>query len=110
MGWALGLTQASHNGKTLTGAQISQPLRTTSGTLDLHYPARYYSNENRVAFESARVGLRPSGRELRLEIAQSRAIKPWLTMQSRFLYRHQPNHTRSAPAEYGFALGFNITF
>ena len=110
LGWALGLTQASHNGKTLTGAQISQPLRTTSGTLDLHYPARYYSNENRVAFESARVGLRPSGRELRLEIAQSRTIKPWLTMQSRFLYRHQPNHTRSAPAEYGFALGFNITF
>ena len=109
-GWALSLTHSATDSKTLTGLRLSQPLRTSSGVMDLSYPARYFHEENRVEFDTARVGLRPSGRELRLELTQSRTITPWFDLESRLLYRHQPNHLQAAPAEYGASLGIRIRF
>ena len=110
LGWAVSLTRSSRDDTTLTGLRLSQPLRTSGGTLDLSYPARYFHEENRVEFDTARVGLRPSGRELRLELAQSRTIEPWLDLEGRLLYRHQPNHIENAAAEYGASLGIHIRF
>ena len=109
-GWALSLTHSATDSKTLTGLRLSQPLRTSSGAMDLSYPARYFHEENRVEFDTARVGLRPSGRELRLELTQSRAITPWFDLESRLLYRHEPNHLQAASAEYGASLGIRIRF
>ena len=109
-GWAVSLAHRSFDSRVLTGLRLSQPLRTSRGTLDLHYPARYFYGENRVEFERARVGLRPSGRELRLELAQTRTLEPWLDLETRFLYRHEPNHNRGASPEYGATLGFRIRF
>ena len=109
-GWALSLTHTAPDAKTRTGLRLSQPLRTTSGTLDLHYPARYFHKSRRIEFDTARVGLRPSGRELRLELAQDRQVNSWLNLETRLLYRHEPNHHRSTPNEYGVGLGIRIKF
>ena len=110
VGWSFSVRHESPDSKTQSGVRFSQPLRANDGAIHFSYPVRYHLADKRISHEQRSIGLRPSGRELRLELSTSHAPEPWLDIEGRFLYRHEPNHDRTADDEYGFGLGVRIHF
>lgn len=91
------------------GFLAGQPLRVHNASAVLTTPAGYGADES-VSYESERVSLIPSGREIDLQLAYERAIgnnigiSAWLMMQT------EPGHVAGAPPAQGIGLQFSMNF
>jgi len=90
--------------------RLSQPLRVTSGGLNLRLPSSYsYDTLLPDAYAVQRLSLSPEGRELIGELAWRGRVRGGGAMASVF-YRHQPGHYADAPADAGVALRWSRAF
>ncbi|MBW4330009.1 S8 family serine peptidase [Stakelama sp. CBK3Z-3] len=90
--------------------RLSQPLRVSSGGIDLTLPANWdYDSESVDAFRTQRLNLAPRGREVNAELGYTR---PWIggTVSSNFFYRRDPGNIATLPDDYGMALRFSVDF
>ena len=91
--------------------RIAQPLRVSSGGLDLNLPTDWtYENGGAVAQWSVqRLNLAPTGREMDVELAYSLVFGPG-SLQTNLFYRRNPGNFAALPADYGLALRYGFHF
>ena len=70
--WNIGVQRAADEGGTWWRVALSQPLRAETGHATLRYLRGL--EDDRPAYASARAGLAPDGRELRLSLSHERAL------------------------------------
>lgn len=98
-------------GQDSFGIRLSQPLRVTRGSgLDLRLPSYFdYGTGTVSAFETQRLNLAPTGRELDLEM---RYAVPFATglVQTNLFMRRNPGNVATIANDYGLALRYSLGF
>ena len=95
------------------GVRVSQPLRVSSGGLNLDLPVAYdYTTESPI-FGAQRINLAPEGREVMGELMWRSPM--WLGPFSgqagaSLFYRHNPGHFAAQPADTGAVVTFSADF
>ena len=89
--------------------RVMQPLRVRSGGFNLSVPTSYDYATLTAGYEDRRFSLSPSGRELDLEAAYTRALLGGSLGLNAF-YRMQPGHIEDAKADLGGAIRFTLGF
>ncbi len=89
--------------------RFSQPLRVSSGGLNLNLPSSYNYYSMQTDFSIQRFNLAPSGRELVSEIGYGRNI--WGgALSANIFYRTDPGHYQSLSDDKGAAMRFTRQF
>ena len=85
--------------------RVMQPLRVTSGGLDLTLPASYDYATGETGFEQRRFSLAPSGREIDYEVAYGRGLWGGFFDFNAFV-RTDPGHIAAMKPDIGAAIRF----
>ncbi|TCD06246.1 peptidase S8 [Erythrobacteraceae bacterium CFH 75059] len=93
----------------MLGLRLSQPLRVTSGGLDLLLPVDYDYAAAAPVLGSRRLPLVPRGRELAGELSWAGTLWHGQAGASLF-YRRQPGHVAAAPDDAGLLLSWSRSF
>lgn len=89
--------------------RIAQPLRVTSGGLDLTLPTGYDYAAGITATTATRIGLAPRGREIDVEAGWGAPLLGgWLSTS--LFWRNDPGHFESLPDDRGAAIRFSAGF
>jgi hypothetical protein len=113
--WSLDVTR---NGAFMPndsiGLRVSQPLRVSSGSLNLDLPVAFDYTNLTAQIDSRQISLSPSGRELMSEISWNGPLKMGLVNAGNagvsVYFRRQPGHFADAPDDAGVALRWNKAF
>lgn len=92
------------------GLRVSQPLRVARGGIDLRLPSFYdYATSSVSAFDTQRLNLTPTGRELDVE---ARYALPAFggALQVNMFWRRDPGNIASIADDYGVALRYGAAF
>jgi hypothetical protein len=90
--------------------RIAQPLRVSTGGLSLNLPTDFdYTTMSVSQWTVQRLNLAPTGRELDMEAAYSRAFGPG-NVQTNLFYRRDPGNFARLPDDYGMALRYSYGF
>ena len=96
------------------GLRVSQPLRVSSGSLNLDLPVAFDYTNLTAQIDSRQISLSPSGRELMSEISWNGPLKIGLVNAGNagvsVYFRRQPGHFADAPDDAGVALRWNKAF
>ncbi len=92
------------------GLRFAQPLRVTSGGIDLRLPTAYdYTTLSASSAATQRLNLAPAGRELDLEARYGlRALGG--AVQTNAFWRRNPGNIAAFPDDYGVALRYGFQF
>lgn len=93
------------------GVRIAQPLRVTSGSgLDLQLPSYFdYSTGAVSRYDSQRLNLAPTGRELDLEMRYAVPFQGGM-IQTNLYMRRDPGNVATLADDYGLALRYSLGF
>ncbi len=92
------------------GLRIAQPLRVTTGGLDLRLPTLWdYATASVATWATQRLNLAPDGREIDVEARYARPFGPG-TIQTNLFWRRDPGNIAALPADYGMALRYGFGF
>ncbi len=92
------------------GLRVAQPLRVSSGGIDLSLPTLWRYDTRAVAtFTTQRLNLTPQGREIDVEARYARAFGPGL-VQTNLFWRRDPGNIADLPDDYGMALRYSLGF
>ncbi|MGN6376831.1 MAG: S8 family peptidase [Sphingomonas sp.] len=92
------------------GLGVAQPLRVSSGGIDLRVPAFYdYSTLSVTSWADERLNLAPTGRELDVEARYAFPLAGG-TMQTNLFWRRDPGNFANLPDDRGLALRYGVTF
>jgi len=108
--FALGVIAAdvAQDGDRL-GLVLGQPLRVSNASATLDMPVARTSGGD-VERVQEQVGLTPSGRELRLELAYQRALAEDDTLGTWLMLQHEPGHDASADPAMGIGVRYTRRF
>ena len=93
------------------GFRLSQPLRVTSGGLNLFLPTSYDYLTETATSSWQRLSMSPSGREIDTELSYSTSLldgSAWLG--GNLFLRKDPGHVANADADIGAAIRFSLDF
>lgn len=91
------------------GLRLAQPLRVEGGGIDAWLPVSYDYAAKQALWQSSRVSLSPSGREMDAEMSYGLpAAGGWLSLNG--YARRQPGHIAAAAPDIGGALRFSIGY
>lgn len=108
--WSLDLARSGVFGADdRLALRLSQPLRVTSGGLDLNLPVAYDYVTLTPDYAVRTLSLSPEGRELTGELAWRGGLWGGFGAASLF-YRSEPGHVAGAPADMGFAVRWSRGF
>lgn len=108
--WSMDLARYNllKQGDTL-GLRVSRPLRVSSGGLNLNLPVAFDNFTETAQFDTRRISLAPTGRELISEMSWRGPL--WAGQASASVYyRTEPGHYKQAPNDAGFALSWSRGF
>lgn len=91
------------------GLRIAQPVRVSSGGLDLALPVAWDYATSTAQMESRRLSLAPTGREIDAELHYGLPLGAGAFSTSVF-WRNDPGHYETAPDDLGIALRFGMPF
>ena len=90
------------------GLRISQPLRVSSGGIDLTLPTGWdYRTSSVTRFETQRLNLAPRGREINAELGYARRLAHG-NVSTNLYYRRDPGNIAALPDDYGAAVRYSI--
>jgi len=108
--WSLDLSRGGVMGvHDRLGLRVSQPLRVSSGGLNLMLPVAYDYAAESPEYGLRRLNLAPEGREVMGELAWS-GPTAWGWGGASLFYRHQPGHYADQPADLGVLLRWSSDF
>lgn len=91
------------------GLVLGQPLRVSSASATLDMPVARTTSGS-IERVQEQVGLTPSGRELRLELAYQRALAEKDTLGTWLMLQHEPGHDASADPAMGVGVRYTRQF
>lgn len=92
------------------GVRFAQPLRVANGGIDIALPAEWdYATQRVSAFDTQRINLAPTGRELDFEVRYARALGMGRVETNAFLRRH-PGNFAYLPDDLGMAVRYAVGF
>jgi hypothetical protein len=92
------------------GLGIAQPLRVSSGGIDLKLPAFYdYGTRSVTAWTDARLNLAPTGREIDVEARYAFPLAGGM-LQTNLFWRRDPGNFAALPDDRGVAVRFGTAF
>ena len=91
------------------GLVLGQPLRVSSASAMLDMPVARTTSGS-VERVQEQVGLMPSGRELRLELAYQRALAEKDTLGTWLMLQHEPGHDATADPALGVGVRYTRRF
>jgi subtilisin family serine protease len=92
------------------GIGVAQPLRVSSGGIDLHMPAFYdYATRAVTAWSDERLNLAPTGREVDVEARYGFPLAGGM-LQTNLFWRRNPGNFASLPDDRGAAMRFATSF
>jgi hypothetical protein len=89
--------------------RLSQPLRISSGGLNLTLPVSYDYATKQAGYGVRRFNLAPRGRQIDVEAAYSRALA-WGDITANLYYRKDSGNIAWYPDDVGMALRFTSRF
>jgi subtilisin family serine protease len=78
---------------------VFQPLRVESGSIQLEAPLAWDWEEEKALFETERLSLNPSGREMDMEMSYTATLQGGWQVQANLLHQIEPGHVAGADAE-----------
>jgi hypothetical protein len=92
------------------GVRVAQPLRVSSGGVDLKLPGGWdYFSQSVDRWNVTRLNLAPTGREMDFELAYSWPF-PGGDVSSNLFLRRQPGNYAAMPVDRGAAVRINFGF
>ena len=98
--FSLGLvhSDAMRSGDRL-GLIVNQPLRISGGSANITLPTSVSTGDLAVGYTTLSGNLAPSGRELDLELFYTAPLAEKTTLNTSVMYRHEPDHVKTADDE-----------
>jgi len=92
------------------GLGVAQPLRVSSGGIDLRLPTFYdYDTRSVTAWTDARLNLAPTGREVDVEARYAFPLAGGV-LQTNLFWRRDPGNFAALPDDRGVAVRFGTAF
>ena len=108
--WSLDIGKAGVLGDDSIGLRLAQPLRVSSGGLDLTLPTAWdYATGTVSAWTTQRLGLAPQGRERDAELRYARPLAGGV-MNTNLYWRRSPANVAALAADIGAALRWSRGF
>lgn len=109
--FALGVVKSKlFDDKDKIGIMVSQPLRVEAGgSASLSVPTAVNA-DGTILRTTDQVSLTPSGRELNVQIAYSRALASNINLSNYALARSEPGHDADAKPDFGIGTRLSINF
>ena len=89
--------------------RLSQPLRISSGTLNLLLPTSFDYERGEANFTTQQLDLAPRGRQIDMETSYSRALD-WGDIDANLYYRRDSGNIGRYPDDIGVAVRFTTAF
>lgn len=83
---------------------VSSPLRVEAGAVSLLLPTGRDYEADQILYETRRLGLAPSGREIDLELGYHLASTAAVELDARLLHRFSPDHIAGRPGQTSFLV------
>lgn len=95
-------------GRDTAGLRIAQPLRVTSGGIDLSLPTYWdYAAGQVTSWTAQRLNLAPQGREIDVEARYAFSLGGG-DLQTNLFWRRDPGNWATLPDDYGVALRYSV--